>query len=165
MTPVVHDEAAEVAAAYLAGATTAELADAYTVSSQTIRRWLHDAGVTVYRGRPANNPAARAAKASADNYAPITAAELVAHGIPGDDRWRAAAACRGEDPATFYVGVGEPIDRAVMLCAACPVRLDCAAHATLEARERHGFWGGLAPMARRRIRAELGLSHLPEAGE
>jgi WhiB family redox-sensing transcriptional regulator len=71
---------------------------------------------------------------------------------PGDERpgrvtsrqpWRARAACRGTSPALFYDPHPAAVASAKRVCAACPVRLRCAAHA-IAAGEEYGVWGGLA---------------------
>jgi WhiB family redox-sensing transcriptional regulator len=60
------------------------------------------------------------------------------------------AACRGEDPNTFFHPEGErgparaARERAAKaICAACPVVKECALHA-LAVREPYGIWGGLS---------------------
>jgi len=47
------------------------------------------------------------------------------------------------DTSSFY-------DTARQICALCPVREACLAHALAE-KERWGMWGGLTPIERRRI--------------
>lgn len=79
-----------------------------------------------------------------------------------DDRegWQADAACAGELNATFYPSVhGESRRakrsreaRAKAVCATCPVRAECLAHA-LETDERYGVWGGLTDRERLQISA------------
>ena len=61
----------------------------------------------------------------------------------GPAAWRAQAACRGTDPALFYDPHPAAIDAAKAVCARCPVRAACAAHA-VAAGEEFGVWGGLA---------------------
>lgn len=70
--------------------------------------------------------------------------------------WRRAAACRGVDPAVFYVVDPETdeIDveaeaAAKAICAGCPVREACLEHA-IAVREPHGVWGGVTARERRR---------------
>lgn len=57
--------------------------------------------------------------------------------------WRERAVCRGTNPALFYDPHPAAIDAAKRVCAGCPVRQPCAAHA-LAAGEEFGVWGGLA---------------------
>lgn len=57
--------------------------------------------------------------------------------------WRLLAACRGVDPALFYDPHPASIDAAKAVCAGCPARHECRAHA-LDAGEEHGVWGGLS---------------------
>ena len=60
-----------------------------------------------------------------------------------DPTWRDRAACRGTNPALFYDPHPAAIDAAKAVCADCPVRDACAAHA-LAVGEDFGVWGGLA---------------------
>lgn len=60
-----------------------------------------------------------------------------------DPAWRDRAACRGTNPALFYDPHPAAIDSAKTVCAGCPVRHACAAHA-LAVGEEFGVWGGLA---------------------
>jgi WhiB family redox-sensing transcriptional regulator len=79
--------------------------------------------------------------------------------------WEASAACAGESTVTFFpsfdVGMGAPAKnaaktaRAKAVCARCPVRDECLAHA-LETDVAHGIWGGLTPDERKRIRRAAG---------
>ncbi len=75
-----------------------------------------------------------------------------------DQKWRELAACRDEDPELFFpaprpAGRGRKVRQAIKqiairtskakaICAACPVRHDCLAHAVVNG-ERDGIWGGL----------------------
>jgi WhiB family transcriptional regulator, redox-sensing transcriptional regulator len=68
--------------------------------------------------------------------------------------WREWAACRGMDSELFFAPDGErgiakrTRERAAKaVCAACPVREPCLAHA-LASEERHGVWGGLSEKGR-----------------
>ncbi|QGG94097.1 hypothetical protein GH723_02695 [Actinomarinicola tropica] len=61
----------------------------------------------------------------------------------GPAAWRAQAACRGTDPALFYDPHPAAVAAAKTVCASCPVRDACAAHA-IAAGEEYGVWGGLA---------------------
>ncbi|MGE3689390.1 MAG: WhiB family transcriptional regulator [Acidimicrobiia bacterium] len=60
-----------------------------------------------------------------------------------DAAWRDRAACRGTKPALFYDLNPAAIDAAKAVCAGCPVREACSAHA-LAMGEEFGVWGGLA---------------------
>ena len=60
-----------------------------------------------------------------------------------DPTWRHRAACRGTNPALFYDSHPAAINAAKTVCAGCPVRHACAAHA-LAVGEEFGVWGGLA---------------------
>jgi WhiB family redox-sensing transcriptional regulator len=57
------------------------------------------------------------------------------------------AACRGTNPALFYDPHPAAVESAKRMCAACPVRSPCAAHA-IAAGEEYGVWGGLAETER-----------------
>jgi WhiB family transcriptional regulator, redox-sensing transcriptional regulator len=84
----------------------------------------------------------------------------------GGQRWRAAAACRGEDPELFLPARGRPHDEAMRYCTRCPVRCECLQHALETGQRAVGVWGGTTGrqrlLARRRgltaaeVLAELG---------
>jgi len=66
-------------------------------------------------------------------------------------QWMVAAACRDEPTETFFVDRGGSLARARELCAGCEVREECLAYAMADS-ELDGWWGGTAPMERRRLR-------------
>ncbi|GAA4688581.1 WhiB family transcriptional regulator [Phytohabitans rumicis] len=73
--------------------------------------------------------------------------------------WQRLGACRGRDSAQFFHPDGERGSsrnrreaRAKSVCAACPVRAECAAHA-LSVREPYGVWGGFSESERLRLLA------------
>ncbi len=67
--------------------------------------------------------------------------------------WQIAAQCRGRDDLFFHPpGEREPLRgereaAAKSVCARCPVRRECLAHA-LESAEPYGVWGGLSETER-----------------
>lgn len=80
---------------------------------------------------------------------------------PIDDLWdwQRRGACRGRDSAQFFHPEGERgasrdrrEARAKAVCASCPVRPECAAHA-LSIREPYGVWGGFSEAERLRLLA------------
>jgi len=73
--------------------------------------------------------------------------------------WQLIGLCRGEDPNVFFHPEGERgparVNRdasAKAICAACPVKVQCAQHA-LAVREPYGVWGGLTEDEREDIYA------------
>jgi WhiB family redox-sensing transcriptional regulator len=63
---------------------------------------------------------------------------------PGSLTWMDQAGCRDADRDLFFPrrhDVNRRAQRALVLCAACPVRSRCLDHA-LSAPERYGIWGG-----------------------
>lgn len=71
--------------------------------------------------------------------------------------WQLWGSCRGRDTELFFHPEGERgLNRsnreraAKAVCAGCPVRRECRAHA-LAAREPYGVWGGLAEHEREAI--------------
>lgn len=77
--------------------------------------------------------------------------------------WQMRAACRDQDTATFFHPDRErgPAHarrerRAKQVCAECPVRAQCRAHA-LSVREPYGVWGGLSESERLKILRADGL--------
>jgi Transcription factor WhiB len=89
------------------------------------------------------------------------AAELAA-APGGSDSWRDRAACRGTGPALFYDPDPAAVAAAKQVCATCPVRAPCAAHA-IDTGEPHGVWGGLTEDERRRPAARLSPGPGPPA--
>ncbi|MFE7420349.1 WhiB family transcriptional regulator [Rhodococcus sp. NPDC057529] len=74
--------------------------------------------------------------------------------------WQLTAACRDADPTVFFHPDnerGEPrksrIREAKRICRRCPVRARCLKYA-LEARERHGTWGGYTEDERRTLQRQ-----------
>ncbi|GGW78136.1 WhiB family transcriptional regulator [Streptomyces galilaeus] len=67
--------------------------------------------------------------------------------MAGDDQddWSAQAVCRSADPEERAAQ-----NRAKALCAGCPVRTECLAHA-LDHRIEHGIWGGMTERERRAL--------------
>lgn len=56
--------------------------------------------------------------------------------------WQLDAACLGDDqPNDWFIERDSDIDRALAVCAVCPVRVECLAHA-LANGEDVGIWGG-----------------------
>lgn len=76
------------------------------------------------------------------------------HPIAALWQWQESAACRHLSSSWFFSPTGERgddrrkrEDRARKICAACPVRPDCAKFA-LDIGEEHGFWGGMTDRER-----------------
>lgn len=72
--------------------------------------------------------------------------------------WQRHGACRGRDSGQFFHPDGERGSsrarreaRAKNVCAHCPVRAECAAHA-LTVQEPYGVWGGFTETERLRLR-------------
>lgn len=66
--------------------------------------------------------------------------------------WRTEAACRGVDPELFYPERGsQGWKEAKLVCQTCPVVVACYDYAIV-AGERHGVWGGLTELERKRRR-------------
>lgn len=71
--------------------------------------------------------------------------------------WTNDAACTDLDTNLFYPDGGETVDaRAVATCRRCPVRPECQDWALRH--ENEGYWAGMTPTARRRLRRSLGLT-------
>jgi WhiB family redox-sensing transcriptional regulator len=89
--------------------------------------------------------------------------------VPLDTRWywQDHGACRTADPLLFFHPQNERgsarvrRDRAAkMICAGCPVRVECADYA-VRAREPYGVWGGLSEEDREQIYARLDTRFYP----
>lgn len=83
--------------------------------------------------------------------------------------WQADAECRGADQRLFFHPQHErgtrrrQRDRAAkMICARCPVRIECADYA-VRAHEPYGVWGGLTEEERAAIYARLDVHNYPRA--
>ncbi|WP_119287644.1 WhiB family transcriptional regulator [Streptomyces sp. YIM 130001] len=63
--------------------------------------------------------------------------------------WAERAACRTTSPDELFVE-GAAQTGAKRICAPCPVRTECLAHA-LDERIEHGVWGGMTERERRAL--------------
>lgn len=75
--------------------------------------------------------------------------------------WHQHAACRGLDPALFFVGRGGPSEPAKEVCASCPVRAECL-DAGLDPQELWGVWGGKSGLERNWIRKQRRQERITE---
>ncbi|MBI1352527.1 MAG: WhiB family transcriptional regulator [Actinomycetales bacterium] len=91
--------------------------------------------------------------------------------VPKDAQWywQEHGSCREADPLLFFHPQNERgssrarRDRAAKLvCAGCPVRMECADYA-VRAREPYGVWGGLSEEEREHIYARLDSRHYPRS--
>ncbi len=64
--------------------------------------------------------------------------------------WVVFSACRDKDAALFFPETRGAEEKAVSICATCPVSVECLDYA-LEADIRFGVWGGLTEKQRRRL--------------
>jgi WhiB family transcriptional regulator, redox-sensing transcriptional regulator len=67
--------------------------------------------------------------------------------------WMLEAECRGANAPLFFPSDGTGVEAAQLVCAGCPVRVDCLEYA-LTNRLDHGVWGGTSERERQRIRRE-----------
>lgn len=86
--------------------------------------------------------------------------------MPELARWQQEAACRGMDPARFYLapGCSALALEAKRLCDGCAVKRTCLTEA-VQNREREGIWGGAGIPVRRylgRRWTEAGTHHHPD---
>ena len=72
-------------------------------------------------------------------------------GLGDSPWWWFAGLCAQTDPELFFPEKGGSVREAKRVCAACPVRAQCLAHA-LAHGERYGVWGGLSEPERRRLK-------------
>ena len=66
------------------------------------------------------------------------------------EEWKEVAACKNENPNTFYPSDGVGVEIARRVCAICVVKEPCLEYA-LANRLDHGVWGGCSERERRRI--------------
>lgn len=71
-------------------------------------------------------------------------------GVESPD-WVEHAECRGAPTEEFFPERGEDTQTAKVICAACPVSVECLAWA-LDHGEKHGIWGGTSERERRSLR-------------
>ncbi len=65
--------------------------------------------------------------------------------------WQQQADCHGMPLETFFPGQGDDLTPARVVCARCPVRVECRGFA-LGTEEAGGVWGGTSERERRRMR-------------
>lgn len=65
-----------------------------------------------------------------------------------DEDWAVRAACRGNPEDMFVRGAEQ--NRVKVICAECPVRLECLAEA-LDNQIEWGVWGGMTERERRAL--------------
>ena len=65
--------------------------------------------------------------------------------------WHDQAACRGWPTHLWFAERGGDPEPARLICAACPVRVECLTEAVAR-REVNGLWGGAAGKTLRRLR-------------
>lgn len=91
--------------------------------------------------------------------------------VPSDAvwNWQEQGSCREADPTLFFHPQNERglararRDRAAKaVCAACPVRIECADYA-IRSREPYGVWGGLTEEDREAIYARIPIAVYPRA--
>jgi WhiB family redox-sensing transcriptional regulator len=73
--------------------------------------------------------------------------------------WRHKAICRDEDPELFFpVGNSGPalaqIADAKLVCARCPVTVDCLSWALMSGQD-DGVWGGMSEDERRALKRRM----------
>ena len=73
-------------------------------------------------------------------------------GLAGSPGWWFVGLCAQTDPELFFPEKGGSVREAKAVCAGCPVRAQCLAHA-LAHDERFGVWGGLSEPERRRLQS------------
>jgi WhiB family transcriptional regulator, redox-sensing transcriptional regulator len=71
--------------------------------------------------------------------------------------WVDKALCKSYDPNIFFPTDLAGFNRAVVICAQCPVRVQCGQWA-IEHPEEQGVWGGLSERERKRIRRRRRIS-------
>jgi len=79
-------------------------------------------------------------------FTPLPAALLAP--IDAERPWVVFGACRGAEADAFFPMTRDATQQALVICASCPVRVECLDYA-LEARERFGVWGGKTEKQRR----------------
>ena len=70
----------------------------------------------------------------------------------GPPAWMKRGACRGEDRAMFFPGLGKTTTAARAICSNCSVRQECLEYALADT-ELAGVWGGTSDRERRKLRS------------
>ncbi|MET8479269.1 WhiB family transcriptional regulator [Streptomyces clavifer] len=100
------------------------------------------------------------------NHSIVNAVYAPSADLPVNTNWRAASACRNEDPELFFpIGNTGPallqIEEAKAVCRRCPVMERCLQWA-LESGQEHGVWGSTDEDDRRRIQRRAARLRLQE---
>jgi hypothetical protein len=70
-----------------------------------------------------------------------------------EQRWRTAAACRGQDPEWWHPVRGASVEPHRRICRGCPVKVACLEYALAGgASGDGGIWAGSSAGDRRRVR-------------
>lgn len=99
-----------------------------------------------------------------DNPAPLTAHQRAlqrwfadrVQPLDGED-WRSEALCAQADPERWFPDKGGNPKPALAICAVCPVREQCLAHA-LANNETYGIWGGKTARQRQELAGRRNVS-------
>jgi WhiB family redox-sensing transcriptional regulator len=91
---------------------------------------------------------------------------LMADITQGD--WRSAGACATADPDLFFpisthAAGARQAERALRVCADCPVRRQCLEFA-MRTSEKEGIWGGTTPEERVRLLRRAAVPRQPPKG-
>lgn len=76
--------------------------------------------------------------------------------LDGED-WRSEALCAQADPERWFPDKGGNPKPALAICAVCPVREQCLAHA-LANNETYGIWGGKTARQRQELAGRRNVS-------
>lgn len=70
--------------------------------------------------------------------------------------WRDRAACIGHDQNLWYPVRGGSNAKALAICEACPVKVECGEYGLSLGCNEQGIWGGMSHKQRRKILRERG---------
>jgi WhiB family transcriptional regulator, redox-sensing transcriptional regulator len=139
---VKHTSTFDMAQMLRDGATQAEVADAFGLSTSTIQGRLNTSGWSWRTGQPLDS---FGYEPDPQPAAPSTAFHV--------QPWAEDALCAQTDPESFFPDKGGSTREAKKVCAQCFVQAECLDWA-LTTNERFGIWGGLSVRERRALQKQ-----------
>jgi WhiB family redox-sensing transcriptional regulator len=88
-----------------------------------------------------------------NRYTPPDTAERIAlERLEPPGEWMRSARCKAAPVNLFFPERGDDVRPAKLICAGCPVLVECRAYALAAGADLQGVWGGLSAKERRESR-------------